>query len=146
MFKSILPITLLIATLSSCNKSKTQNNIQDAIQQGTWVVSSYIDNGSDETMDFTSFRFTFAQDGSLQVMDLLSSSTNQFMGQWSITDSNSNDDSMDDLDFNIALNVGNKLDDLTDDWDIVNQSETEIKLMDVSGGNGGTDYVTFTKI
>jgi hypothetical protein len=146
MFKSILPIALLIATLSSCNKSKTQNNIQDAIQQGNWVVSSYIDNGSDETMDFTSFRFTFAQDGSLQVMDLLSSSTNQFMGQWSITDSNSNDDSMDDLDFNIALNVGNKLDDLTDDWDIVNQSETEIKLMDVSGGNGGTDYVTFTKI
>lgn len=144
MFKSILPIALLIATLSSCNKSKTQNNIQDAIQQGTWVVSSYIDNGNDETIDFTAFRFTFNQDGSLQVMDLLSSSTNQFTGQWSITDSNSNDDSMDDLDFNVTFNVGNKLDDLTDDWDIVNQ--TEIKLVDVSGGNGGTDYVTFTKI
>ena len=39
-----------------------------------------------------------------------------------------------------------KLDDLTDEWDIVSQSETEIKLVDVSGGNGGTDYVTFTKI
>ena len=146
MFKSILPIALLIVTLTSCNKSKTQNNIQDDIQQGTWVVSSYIDNGNDETIDFTAFRFTFNQDGSLQVMDLLSSSTNQFTGQWSITDSNSNDDSMDDLDFNVTFNVGNKLDDLTDDWDIVNQSETEIKLVDVSGGNGGTDYVTFTKI
>ncbi len=146
MFKSILPIALFIVTLTSCNKSKTQNNIQDDIQQGTWVVSSYIDNGNDETMDFTAFRFTFNQDGSLQVMDLLSSSTNQFPGQWSITDSNSNDDSIDDLDFNVTFNVGNKLDDLTDDWDIVSQSETEIKLVDVSGGNGGTDYVTFTKI
>ncbi len=146
MFKSILPIALFIVTLTSCNKSKTQNNIQDDIQQGTWVVSSYIDNGNDETMDFTAFRFTFNQDGSLQVMDLLSSSTNQFAGQWSITDSNSNDDSIDDLDFNVTFNVGNKLDDLTDDWDIVSQSETEIKLVDVSGGNGGTDYVTFTKI
>lgn len=146
MFKSILPIALFIVTLTSCNKSKTQNNIQDDIQQGTWVVSSYIDNGNDETMDFTSFRFTFNQDGSLQVMDLSSSSTNQFPGQWSITDSNSNDDSIDDLDFNVTFNVGNKLDDLTDDWDIVSQSETEIKLVDVSGGNGGTDYVTFTKI
>ena len=146
MFKSILPIALFIVTLTSCNKSKTQNNIQDDIQQGTWVVSSYIDNGNYETMDFTAFRFTFNQDGSLQVMDLLSSSTNQFAGQWSITDSNSNDDSIDDLDFNVTFNVGNKLDDLTDDWDIVSQSETEIKLVDVSGGNGGTDYVTFTKI
>ena len=146
MLRSILPIALLTLTLSSCNKSKTQNNIQDAIQQGTWLVSNYMDNGSDETMDFNTFRFTFNQDGSLQVMDLLSSSTNQFMGQWSITDSNSNDDSINDLDFNITLNAGNKLDDLTDDWDIISQSETEIKLMDVSGGNGGTDYVTFTKI
>lgn len=146
MFKSILPIALFLVTLSSCNKSKTQNNIQDAIQQGTWVVSSYIDNGSEETMDFAAFRFTFNQDGSLQVMDLLSSSSNQFAGQWSITDSNSNDDSMDDLDFNITLNVGNKLDDLTDDWDMLSQSKSEIKLIDVSGGNGGTDYVTFTKI
>lgn len=146
MLKSILPIALFIVTLTSCNKSKTQNNIQDDIQQGTWVVSSYIDNGNDETMDFTAFRFTFNQDGSLQVMDLLSSSTNQFAGQWSITDSNSNDDSIDDLDFNVTFNVGNKLDDLTDDWDIVSQSETEIKLVDVSGGNGGADYVTFTKI
>ena len=146
MLKSILPFTLFLVTLTSCNKSKTQNNIQDAIQQGTWVVSSYIDNGNDETIDFTAFRFNFNQDGSLQVMDLLSSSTNQFTGQWSITDSNSNDDSIDDLDFNVTFNVGNKLDDLTDDWDIVSQSETEIKLVDVSGGNGGTDYVTFTKI
>jgi hypothetical protein len=146
MLKSILPIALFLVTLTSCNKSKTQNNIQDDIQQGTWVVSSYLDNGNDETTDFTSFRFTFNQDGSLQVMDLLSSSTNQFTGQWSISDSNSSDDSIDDLDFNITFNVGNKLDDLTDDWDIVSQSGTEIKLVDVSGGNGGTDYVTFTKI
>lgn len=146
MLKSILPIALFLVTLTSCNKSKTQNNIQDDIQQGTWVVSSYIDNGNDETIDFTTFRFTFNQDGSLQVMDLISSSTNQFTGQWSITDSNSNDDSIDDLDFNVTFNVGNKLDDLTDDWDIVSQSETEIKLVDVSGGSGGTDYVTFSKI
>ena len=78
MLKSILPIALFLVTLTSCNKSKTQNNIQDDIQQGTWVVSSYIDNGNDETIDFTAFRFTFNQDGSLQVMDLLSLDNNVF--------------------------------------------------------------------
>jgi hypothetical protein len=41
--------------------------------------------------------------------------------------------------------VSNKLDDLSDDWDIISYTDTEIKLIDVSGGNGGTDYLTLTK-
>jgi hypothetical protein len=68
------------------------------------------------------------------------------VGTWSITDSNSNDDdSLDDLDFNINFTVSNQLDDLSDDWDIISYTETEIKLIDVSGGNGGTDYLTLSK-
>lgn len=36
-------------------------------------------------------------------------------------------------------------DELTDDWDIISYSATKIQLIDVSGGNGGTDYLTFEK-
>ena len=35
--------------------------------------------------------------------------------------------------------------DLNDDWDFISQSSTKIELIDVSGGNGGTDYLTFEK-
>ena len=35
--------------------------------------------------------------------------------------------------------------DLSDDWSIVSVSTTKIELIDVSGGNGGTDYLTFEK-
>ena len=35
--------------------------------------------------------------------------------------------------------------DLSDDWDIVERTDTKIRLQDVSGGNGGTDYLTFEK-
>jgi hypothetical protein len=38
------------------------------------------------------------------------------------------------------------IDDLSDDWDILSYSATKIELIDVSGGNGGTDYLTFEKI
>ncbi|MEN9969094.1 MAG: hypothetical protein RIR94_1288 [Bacteroidota bacterium] len=144
--KTILLSIGLIALASSCSKwQNNQNQITKISTDGTWVVSSYIDSGDDETNDFSTFRLNFLEDGVLNGTDLLSSNSNPFTGSWSITDSNSNDDSLDDLDFNINFNVGNKLDDLSDDWDIISYTDTEIKLIDVSGGNGGTDYLTLSK-
>jgi hypothetical protein len=142
-FLSIASILLL----SACSKwQSNQKQINKISTDGTWVVSSYLDNGDDETSDFTSFRLTFLENGTLNAIDLLSSSSNPYSGSWSVTDSNSNDDdNLDDLDFNINFNVSNKLDDLSDDWDIISYTETEIKLIDVSGGGGGTDYLTLTK-
>jgi len=142
-FLSIASILLL----SACSKwQSNQKQINKISTDGTWVVSSYLDDGDDETSDFTSFRLTFLENGTLNATDLLSSSSNPYSGSWSVTDSNSNDDdNLDDLDFNINFNVSNKLDELSDDWDIISYTETEIKLIDVSGGGGGTDYLTLTK-
>lgn len=144
--KTILLSIGLLTMASAC--SKWQNNQQQITKistDGTWIISSYIDSGNDETNDFSTFRLNFLTGGVLNGADLLSSSSTPYAGTWSITDSNSNDDSLDDLDFNINFNVGNKLDDLSDDWDIISYTDTEIKLIDVSGGGGGTDYLTLTK-
>ena len=136
----------LLALVGACSKiEKNQKELTKISTDGTWIVSSYIDDGDDETLDFATFRLNFIEDGVLNATDLLSSSSTPFTGSWSITDSNSNDDSIDDLSYIINFNVGNKLDDLADDWDIISYTETEIKLMDVSGGGGGTDYLTLTK-
>jgi hypothetical protein len=35
--------------------------------------------------------------------------------------------------------------DLSDDWDVVSRTDSKVQLIDVSGGNGGTDYLTFEK-
>ena len=74
-------------------------------------------------------------------------------GTWSVEDDDSNsssdsDDSTDDDDFNIFFPVPdtNDFEDLNDDWDIVSISNNKIELTDVSGGNGGTDFLTFEKI
>jgi hypothetical protein len=132
--------------LTSCVKwSNSQKQINNTALDGTWIISSYIDDGDDQTNDFSTFRLDFLEDGILNGTDLLSSNSNPYVGSWSITDSNSNDDSLDDLDFNMNFSVGNKLDDLSDDWDIISYTDTEIKLIDISGGGGGTDYLTLTK-
>jgi len=144
--KKTLFTILGIGLLASCSKwSNSQKQINNTALDGTWIISSYIDDGDDETNDFSTFRLDFLEDGILNGTDLLSSNSNPYVGSWSISDSNSNDDSLEDLDFNMNFSVGNKLDDLSDDWDIISYTDTEIKLIDISGGGGGTDYLTLTK-
>lgn len=144
----ILAPVLLIGTLflTSCSKEEdTPNSIQEKIESGVsssnWRITSFIDSGNNETNHFAGYSFTFNSSGVLNA----SNGANNYTGTWSITDSNSNDDSLDDLDFNIFFSLTNDFEDLNDDWDIVSQSQTKIELIDISGGNGGTDYLTFEK-
>jgi hypothetical protein len=144
--KNIYYSVIGISLLASCSKwTNTQKQLNKTAIDGTWVISSYIDDGDDETADFSTFRLDFQENDILNGTDLLSSNSNPYVGSWSITDSNSNDDSLEDLNFIMNFSVGNKLDDLSDDWDIISFTDTEIKLIDVSGGGGGTDYLTLTK-
>jgi hypothetical protein len=46
------------------------------------------------------------------------------------------------LDFGTAM----PFDEFNDDWDVVTYNNTRVELFDVSGGNGGTDYLTFQKL
>ena len=119
-----------------------QQAIEDNVNNGTWRISSFIDSGEDETNHFNGYTFTFGTDGTLTA----SNGSITYTGTWSVTDSNSGDDNPDDFDFNIYFNLTNDFEDLNDDWDIENYTTTSIQLIDISGGNGGIDLLTFTKI
>jgi hypothetical protein len=144
---SILAFALSLFTIVSCNKNddspnnNIQNTVQTNVQSGTWRITKFIDSGTDETNHFTGYNFTFNSSGVLNA----NNGTNNYNGTWSIIDSNSSDDSQDDLDFNLNFNLTHNFEDLNDDWDFISQSATKIELIDVSGGNGGTDYLTYEK-
>ena len=111
---------------------------------GTWRITFYEDDGVNETYHFTGYNFTFGASNVLTATN----GTNTYTGAWSVTNSDSNDDSpsSNDLDFNIMFSSPAVFaDELTDDWDIISYTDTKIQLVDVSGGNGGTDYLTFEK-
>ncbi|WP_243398864.1 hypothetical protein [Hanstruepera neustonica] len=158
MKKAVLNGVMLIFGLSiiltSCSSDDDGGNIipnnnvviQQVVtqaQSGTWRITSFIDSGQDETNNFTGYNFTFGTNGALSA----SNGNNSESGNWSVTDSNSNDDSNDDIDFNIMFNVPdtNDFEDLNDDWDIVSHTDNRIQLRDISGGNGGTDTLTFER-
>lgn len=147
----LLSLSLLSSTCShhddddgSSNDNSGQvQQIESQAESGTWRITSFIDSGQDETNDFSGFNFLFDSNGTLTA----TSSNTILTGSWSVTDSNSNDDSNDDIDFNIFFNVSesSNFEDINDDWDIVSHSDNMIKLRDVSGGNGGTDTLTFER-
>ncbi|OIQ28198.1 MAG: hypothetical protein BM564_10605 [Bacteroidetes bacterium MedPE-SWsnd-G2] len=123
-------------------------NISSEVMQSNWVVTYFWDSDHEETNHFNGYTFNFNSNGSL----VAQSGNNTYQGTWSVTNdsnSNSNDDSSDDsndIDFNIFFGSPSDFQELSDDWDIISHSATKIELRDVSGGNGGTDFLTFEKI
>ena len=119
--------------------------LQSAAQDGQWRITYYFDSDKEETSDYTGYVFTFGADGTVTA----SNGTTEVDGTWSVTDSSSSDDdSFDDsdVDFNLFFASPPNFEELTDDWDIMEYSANRIRLIDVSGGDGSTDYLTFEKI
>ncbi len=143
--KSIRLIFIFLIAAVACNNDDSTNSNQSKVEgiakSGTWRITYYYDTDKEETANFTGYNFTF---GASKVLTA-TNGANTHTGTWSITDHNSNDDSMDDLHYNIAFTAPPAFEELSDDWEIMEVTDTKIKLVDVSGGNGGTDYLTFEK-
>lgn len=149
----MLSFSLMSSMCSSDDDDGSPNNnsqqiaeIESTAESGTWRITNFNDSGQNETSDFNGYDFTFNSDGSL----VATNGSNTLTGTWSVTDdSNSSDDSSsdDDIDFNIFFPVSddNDFEDLNDDWDVVTTTSTRIELIDISGGNGGTDMLTFER-
>lgn len=151
---AMLSFSLMSFTCSNDDDDGSPNNnsqqiaqVVNTVESGTWRITNFNDSGQNETSDFNGYDFSFNSDGSL----VATNGTNTVIGTWSVTDdsNSSSDDSSsdDDIDFNIFFPVPetNDFEDLNDDWDIVSTSSTRIELIDISGGNGGTDMLTFEK-
>jgi len=148
ILKTVLSL-VLVFTISSCSSDDDNTNdsnsnqdiVENTVESGTWRITKFIDSGDDETSDYNGYTFTFNSDNTLVAVN----GTNTHNGTWSITDSNSGDDSLDDLHFNIFFASPADFEELTDDWDMLSRTDTKIELVDISDGNGGTDYLTFEK-
>jgi hypothetical protein len=142
----ITTVFLTYSCSSDDDGNSTDNSsiaaVVNTMNSGTWRITKYIDNANDETTDFSGYNFTFTQNNIL----MASNGTEEIMGSWLVSSGNSNDDNpSNDLDFIISFLGPAKFMELSDDWDIQSRTSTKLELIDVSGGNGGTDYLTFVK-
>lgn len=120
---------------TGCSGTGNGQELVDVLTDGAWFVSSYIDDGDDETTDYNGYNLVFASNGTV----VASNSTNNFNGSWSVVGTS---------DLDLVLDFGTQIpfDEFNDDWDVFSFTTTTINLQDVSGGGGGTDTLVFTKL
>jgi len=121
---------------TDCNGGGNTTELTNILMDAQWYVQSYIDDGDDETNDYNGYNLTFNTDGSV----IAENSNNTITGTWSVVNSSNGLDVI--LDFGTAM----PFDEFNDDWDVVTYTTTSVKLFDISGGNGGTDYLSFQKL
>lgn len=141
--KTIAYISVILALMafSSCDDDSvttnvgTSTDVTNTVQTGDWKITYYYDSDHEETSDFSSYRFTFSDNGTLTA----ASSSTTVTGTWST----GSDDSM--VKMIISFTSPEMFEELSDDWHVIERTSAKIRLEDVSGGNGGTDYLTFEK-
>lgn len=145
---SVLALVFLLNVASMCSNDDDDTvpvldpaQVSATISSGSWRVTQFIDSGNDHTGNFSGYNFTFNSNGTISATN--GGTTHN--GTWSIDNDGSNDDSQSDLDFNIAFSSPANFAELTEDWHFNLYTPTKIILIHVSGGGGGTDYLTFEK-
>lgn len=144
MKKIIFALTCLSVILISCTKTSDDNSptlspasVNSTVTSGTWRVTLLNKNGTDKTTNFNGFKFMFAAGGSLAgANDILSVS-----GTWSTRVDNSKVK----LTINFPSPSVSAFLDLNEDWEVTGRTDIQVTMQHISGGGGGTDYLTIQK-
>jgi hypothetical protein len=148
---SILVFAILLAGCddsdddSGGHSSETVADIQRKAGNGQWRITYFFDTDEEETDNFTGYIFEFNNGDIVTATD----GSNNYSGNWSVTHDGSHDDNhtqFEDIDFNIEFSHPDDFEELSEDWEIISLSDSKIELRHISGGNGGTDLLTFEKL
>jgi hypothetical protein len=138
---SLIAIACAFTLFISCDKDDNSTNgvstavVSNTVSQGNWRITYYWDSDHDETSDFSGYTFSFGGSNVLTATNGGSSIT----GTWTT--------GTDDSKTKLILNFSSpeSFAEISDDWHVIEITDTRIKLQDVSGGGSGTDYLTFEK-
>lgn len=147
--KAVLTVVTFFSILfvNSCGSDdvvsvNTPSSVTNTVTLGTWKITLLDESGVVKTSDFSGYNFTFGSNNTINATN----GTNVYSGAWSVSDDNVDDDSISTLHFNISFSSPANFVELTEDWKVLERTDSTIKLIHKSGGNGSTDFLTFTKI
>lgn len=110
-------------------------DLETVLTTDSWFVFYFFDD-EDETYEYAGFEFFFNPGGEATASD---GSTN-IAGSWSVTTSSDGQ-----LKLNLDFGDDDPFDELEEDWKVMEFTNELIRLFDVSGGDGTTDYLTFSR-
>ena len=144
--KNLIYLSILLFTLGCGDDPNPDENpkveeVESIVSNGKWQITYFFDTDEEETDKFTGYTFQFLPSGSVVATDGPASVS----GAWSVTDQADTNDA-EDIGFSISFTTAPLLNELSDDWEIISATNTIVELRHISGGNGGTDLLTFEKI
>jgi hypothetical protein len=142
--KITLFLILIMVGLFSCKKDDnssssttiTTANLAATASTGNWRVTYYYDTDHEETANYAGYSFTFAGGN---VLTATKAGAATVTGTWTT--------GVDDSKVKLILSFATPASfiEISDDWHVTSRTDTKIVMTDVSGGNGGTDFLTFEK-
>jgi hypothetical protein len=119
------------------NKDEKQGNqaVEAALSQGLWKVAYFFDK-QDETSNFDGYSFTFNDN----MVAFATRNSLSVQGTWDTEDSSDGETKL-YLDFGAST----PLEELSEDWVVIESSSLRITLEHVSGGNGDTDSLVLER-
>ncbi|MHA7129437.1 hypothetical protein [Algoriphagus namhaensis] len=141
--KRLLYSLFLAFLISACddtdsepNLSQNEENLVESVQNSTWRISLFIEDGENETSDFSGITLRFLPNGSVEALEdgnILET------GTWrTLTDDGR-------VEFWLDFSDDDPLDELSDDWYLISVSNTEIQLEE-DDADDNDDRLTLTKI
>ena len=135
----LIPVLLMmLCGLGSCSKSNDSTAIiptSSIITVGNWKITYFVDNGSDHTSNYAGLKLIFISNGTVTSSNDLFSVN----GTW-VASLNTEDKLL------LNFNTGLQMEQLNHDWHILEKTSIKLRMEDVSGGGGGTRYLTIEKI
>jgi len=131
-------VTTMCSSDDDSNSSPSQviTNTQNAVVNGTWRVTLFSEDGSNQTSNFSNYNFTFNSNGTLSATN----GSTTMNGTWTT----GIDDSTPKMYINFNV-VNGPFEEISEDWRIMFNSNSKIELKHVSGGDGSIDLLTFEK-
>jgi hypothetical protein len=140
MKKIILCILTASLFLVACEKDDNNSTVSTSdvtttVTSGNWRITYYWDKDHEETNNYNGYSFVFNPNGTI----IATKAGTTVNGTWSVI----NDDNK--VKLVLAFAAPADFVEISDDWHTTERTNSKIKLQDVSGGNGGTDFLTFEK-
>lgn len=124
-------VSAIESAISQCGSNSGSNDeFVTVLTSGSWRVSYYFDD-EDETNDFIGYVFTFNANNTITIVK----NSTTYSGTWSFYE----DDGVNKLDINFTDPI---LNELSDDWDLMEFSTSLIQLKD----DGNDEYLNFSKL
>lgn len=129
---------VLITFVFGCESSSESSVPSDsAMIQGLWKVKSYVDNkGRDQTSNYSLYTFNFMDNGELEAKNSGSISKGSYTYKL--------DSGKQKLIITLP-STPSELEELNEDWILLEKSGNQLVLKNLSGGNGGTSTLIFVK-